>query len=129
MAVNRSALPIALVAAALACGTVPIAYGQQQQPSGPPAKQPATVSDQDIKSFAAAASEVRQLQRVWIPKVEEAGKQGPEEQMKVRQQAISEMTQAVQKNGLSVDRYQEIYQIAQTDPEVQRKIRENMTDK
>ena len=128
MAVNRSALPIAVIAAALACGTVPIAYGQQQ-PSGPPTNQPATVSDQDIKSFAAAASEVRQLQRVWIPKVEEAGKQGPEEQTKVRQQAISEMTQAVQKNGLSVDRYQEIYQIAQTDPEVQRKIRDNMTDK
>jgi hypothetical protein len=128
MVVNRSILPIAVVAAALACGIAPVAYGQQPSP-GPKTDQPASVSDQDIKAFAAAASEVRQLQRVWIPKVEEAGKQGAEEQMKVRQQAISEMTQAVQKNGLSVDRYQEIYQIAQADPEVQRKIRENMPER
>ena len=128
MAMNRNVLPTAVMVAAMVCGIVPAVHGQQQPP-GPRTDQPAAVSDQDIKAFAAAASEVRQLQNVWIPKVEEAGKQGPEAQLKVRQQAIAEMTQAVQKNGLSVDRYQEIYQIAQADPEVQRKIRENMPDR
>lgn len=37
-----------------------------------------------------------------------------------------EMTQAVQNKGLSIDRYNSIRQLAQADPEVQRKVQEPM---
>ena len=124
MALNRSILSIAMTAV-LMCGAVPAALGQQQ-PSGVQTRQPQTVNDKDIQAFAAAAGDVRQINRNWTPKIQAASKEGPEAEQKARQDALAEMTQAVQKNGLSVDRYNQIADLADTDPEVNRKIKERM---
>src|SRR5690349_8896962 len=115
MALAQRVFPtIAVVTAALTFGAVAATQAQQQRPSPsqtqqqrPPQSQTqqSAVSDKEIQAFAAAASDVRQLNQKWIPQVQEAAKQGPDAEQKTRQQAMAEMTQAVQKRGLSVDRY------------------------
>lgn len=125
MGLNRSLLSVAAVIAAAAIAT-PAALAQAQQQPQAQQRQPAAVSDEDIVAFVAAATEVRQLNQTWVPRVQEAAKKGKTEEEATRKQALTELTQAVQKNGLSVDRYQEIYAIAQSDPEVARKVREKM---
>lgn len=132
MAMGRSILPaIALVTAALTVGTVASTQAQQQQrpqqqraPQAPP--QQSAVSDKEIQAFAAAATEVRQLNQKWIPQVQAAAKQGPNAEQKTRQQAMAEMTRAVEKKGLSVDRYSMILDQTQTDPDLNRKVQERM---
>jgi hypothetical protein len=120
-----------VVAAALgaACGLVaPPAIRAQQSPAPPaqPAPQVKPVSDQEIDTFVAAATEVRALNKQWTPKVQEAARQSPEAEQQVRQQALTEMAQAVERKGMSVDRYKQIFQVARSDPEVRRKIVEKM---
>ena len=127
MPLNRSMLSVAAMMAALAGVTAPPAQAQQQAPPPQgPAQKPQVVSDKEIETFAAAATEIRQLNKQWAPKVEAASKESHEAGEAVRRQALTEMAQAVERKGLSVDRYQEIFQVAQTDPEVRRKIVERM---
>jgi hypothetical protein len=130
MAMCRSVLHIiAAMTGALTLGTVSTAQAQQQQPSPQLQTQQPAVSDKEIQAFAAAASEVRQLNQKWLPKVQAAAQQGPDAEQKARQQAMAEMTQAVQKKGLSVDQYSKIVELAQVDPEVQRKVQQRMQPK
>lgn len=130
MAKGLGVLPtIAVVTAALTMGTA-AAQTQQQRPQQQRAPQSQTqqaaVSDKEIQAFAAAATEVRQLNQKWISQVREAAKQGPDAEQKTRQQAMAEMTQAVEKKGLSIDRYSMILDQTQTDPELSRKVQERM---
>ncbi|WP_178133692.1 DUF4168 domain-containing protein [Vineibacter terrae] len=130
MALNRSFLPLATMGLALSCLLVPAAVAQQANPpqGGPPMQQPpaAAVSDQEIETFVAAATEVRNLNKQWTPKVQEAAKQGPQAEQQTRAQALREMALAVEKKGMSVDRYQQIFEVARNDREMQRKIVEKM---
>jgi hypothetical protein len=130
MAMCRSGISIiAAMTAALALGAVSAAQAQQQQRSPQVQTQQPAVSDKQIQAFAAAASEVQQLNRKWLPRVQAAAQQGPDAEDKARQQAMAEMTEAVQKKGLSVDQYNSILQLAQVDPEVQRQVQQRMQPK
>jgi hypothetical protein len=117
------------MAAALTVGAVSTTQAQQQQRSPQLQTQQPAVSDKEIQAFAAAATEVQQLNRKWLPKMQAAAQQGPDAEGKARQQALAEMTDAVQKKGLSVDQYNSILQLAQADPEVQRKVQQRMQPK
>src|SRR5262245_4123750 len=115
---NRVILSIAAVGATLVFSAVASSVQAQQQPqpqtqpqeSKPQAK---PVSDKEIETFAAAATEVRQLNKQWAPKVEAAENESPEAAEAVRRQALTEMAQAVERKGMSVDRYEEIFTVAQ----------------
>jgi hypothetical protein len=130
MALTRGILSVAAVGAALVCLPLYAATAQQQPPAqpqqGPTNEKKASISDKEIETFAAAATEVRQLNKQWAPKVEEAAKKSPEAEKQVRNQALQEMAQAVERKGMSVDRYEEIFTVARADPEVRRKIVEKM---
>ncbi len=127
MALNRNLLFVVATSVGLS-SLVVVPSVLAQSPSPPPQSQPqqTNVSDKEIDTFAAAATEVRQLNKQWSPKVQEAAKQSPEAAEKTRQQALTEMAQAVERKGMSVDRYQQIFEIAQADREVQRKIVDRM---
>ena len=126
MAMCRGGIPIiAAMTAALTLGAVAMAQAQQQQRS-PQVQTPLPVSEKEIDAFAAAATEVQQLNRKWVPRVEAAAQQGRDAEDKARLQARAELTEAVQKKGLSVDRYHSILRLAQADPELQRKIQERL---
>jgi ribosomal protein L20 len=130
MSLKRSALSFALaVSAAAVFGAAWPAQAQQRpmerQQMAPMTPQ-AQVHDREIQAYAAAANEVRQLKQKWIPRFQQAEKESPQAASQIEEDAYNEMVSAVEKKGLSVDRYYEIYELAQVDPEVQRKVIEQL---
>lgn len=131
MTLTRTGFSIAaaLAAAAFLAGAPATA---QQRPADMPggASAPSAaqtrVDEREIQAYAAAAQEVRQLKQKWIPRFQQAEKESPQAAAQVEEDAYTEMVGAVEKKGLSVDRYNEIYELAQVDPEVQRKVIEQI---
>lgn len=132
MLFTRSALSLALaLTAAAVIGGVPAGQAQQQQrpmdrQQNEPMKSQTQVQDREIQAYAAAANEVRQLKQKWIPRFQQAEKESPQAAQRIEEDAYNEMVVAVEKKGLSVDRYNEIYELAQVDPDVQRKVIEQL---
>jgi len=84
--------------------------------------QPPAVSDQDVEAFAAASKDIEKLNIAFLPKFEEANKQGPAAAEVTRRQALDDMKRAVEKRGLSVDKFNAIYDLAGSNPDLQRRI-------
>ncbi|MCK5750704.1 MAG: DUF4168 domain-containing protein, partial [Oricola sp.] len=70
-----------------------------------------------------AEKEINSMVEEWAPKVQAAENQQEAEQL--QGEAQTQMVAAIEKEGLSVDRYNEIYQQAQLDPQLASRIREN----
>lgn len=107
----------AAVAALLLTGSMavaPSAAPAQATQATPPAKTQ-DLSDEQLKSFAAATLEVEDLNQKWSPRIAEAKE--PSEQESIRRQAMGEMAQAVRDEGLTVQGYNEISKVVQADPE------------
>jgi hypothetical protein len=116
-------LAIAMVAAGLIGGQAAVAQAPQR---GPTEQAPSVaVNDKEIQAFAVASNEIQQLRQKWMPKVQEASQQGPDAQQKAEDQALGEMKGAVEKNGLTVEKYNQIAQAAQADPEIRQKIQKH----
>ena len=130
MLLKRSALSFALaLAAAAVFGAASPAQAQQRpmdRQQTEPMRPQTQVQDREIQAYAAAANEVRQLKQKWIPRFQQAEKESPQKAAQVEEEAYTEMVGAVEKKGLSVDRYNEIYELAQVDPEIQRKVIEEL---
>ena len=84
--------------------------------------QQTTIDDSDIQAFAHAALDVHRVKAKWLPEVQAASRRGPAAEAAIEQKAMEEMAQAVEKNGLSVDKYNQIVDLAESDPLVQHKI-------
>jgi len=90
-----------------------------------PAEQSASgYSDAELKSFATAAVEVRRIQIAYAPKYQSAT--SAEEQQQVQRTAVEEMARAVQKEGISVDKYNEIVGQIRENPVVAERVREHL---
>lgn len=109
----------AMAATALAAGFALPAFAQAETET-PQATQPAALTEEELQSYAAAALEVQSLIEEWQPQIEAA--ESPEQASEIGQQAQSEMVMAVEAEGLSVEEYNQITQLAQTDPELQSRI-------
>lgn len=112
------------LAASLGAGAVPYAHAQstgvQQQPEQ---SQPqAHFSKKDMKSFAVASLDIQRIDQTYRPKM--AAAKTPDEQQKVRQEALGKMTQALKDNGLTVKKYNDIATAAQRDPGVASQLRQ-----
>jgi hypothetical protein len=81
----------------------------------------ASYSDAELRSFAAAAVEVHRINSAYLPKMAEAD---PDGQRQLEQKALRETTAAVEKQGLTSDKYDEILSAAQTRGEVAKKVEE-----
>jgi hypothetical protein len=112
---SRSAVMTVLLALVGVFG-VPLTWAQAESA---PTEQTATYSDAELKSFAAAALEVHRINSAYLPQMAEAE---PADQRKLEQQALRETTAAVEKQGLTSDRYDEILSAAQTRTEVAKKV-------
>lgn len=116
---------IAIVAATLvtvAPARVALAQAVESQPG---VNVPA-YSDTELKSFAAAVLEVQRINDVYSAKLQAAAT--PEEQDTVVQTATNQMTQVVEKNGMSVDRFTQILGDAQMSPGLADRVRRHMQD-
>jgi ribosomal protein L16 Arg81 hydroxylase len=88
---------------------------QQSQP-----QQPANIPDQKLDAAAAALQKVVNLQQQYRQKL--AGANGQEEQQQIIAEANGELTKAVTDQGLSVEEYTSIMQVAQNDPQIRDKL-------
>jgi len=85
----------------------------------------ATYSDAELKSFAAAAVDVHRINSNYLPKLADAN---PDEQRQIEKQALQETTQAVEKQGLTSDKYDAILTAAQTKPDVAKKVEQYLNE-
>ena len=115
---TRHRIAIAVAATALAAGLSLPAFAQSEE--APEATQPAAPSDEDLQSYAAAATEIQTIVQEWQPQIE--GAETPEEANELGTQAQVQMVEAVEAEGLSVEQYNQITQLAQADPDLQAKI-------
>jgi hypothetical protein len=115
---TRARLLIVAALVAFGLGLAWVSPAASQSPGPAPAETPKATafSASDLQSFARAAVKVKKLNEVYMPKLQAA--QTPEEQEAVRRDATAKMAEAVERVGLSVDKYNEIYLAARTDPEV-----------
>ena len=99
------------------------ARAQEQRPTQqPPAQEssPApTLSDQKLDQTAAAIKNVQALRKNYSEKMSAAQ---PDEQDKIATEASAAMQKAVTDQGLSVDEYNSVVQLAQDDPNVREQI-------
>lgn len=86
----------------------------------------ASFSDEELKTFVVAVIEVQRINDDYLNKLGSATNREEEEQM--LQSAANEMTQAVEKNGMSVDRFAEILSHTQTSPQLASRVRKKLKD-
>jgi len=94
-------------------------YGSESGQSGQ-----VELNQEQIQTYAAAASEVQGIREQWVPRIRQA--EGNEQQAQLRQQATREMMDAIEQKGLSVQQYNAITKAAQENPELRRRITEQM---
>ena len=83
-------------------------------------------SDAELKSFAGAVVEVHRINDAYIPRLEAAGT--ADEEQKLEAAALREMIQAVEKEGLSVEKYEEILTQTQTNHELVHRLKRPLRD-
>ena len=91
----------------------------QSPPSGPSTSAP-DLSDQKLSATAAAMERVVSVQRNYRQRIAEA--EAPAEKERIVAEAHNEFTKAVTEQGLSVEEYASILDMAQDDHEIRDKL-------
>ena len=86
----------------------------------------AAYSDAELKSFAGAVVEVHRINDAYIPKLQAANT--PDEEQQIEAAALREMVQAVEKEGISVEKYEEILTQAQNNRDVAHRLKQPLRD-
>jgi|SRR5690349_1203642 hypothetical protein len=115
-------LPL-LAATAVTLAWVPAASAQSARPdtSSPGATAPsANITDQKLDAAAAALQRVVSLQKEYRERLAQTPDASAQQQL--IQEANGQLAKAVTDQGLSVEEYSSIIQVAQNDPEVRGKL-------
>jgi hypothetical protein len=91
----------------------------QSNPPGPSSAAP-DLSDQKLNAVAAALQRVASLQKDYRQRLAEA--EAPSEKERIVAEAHNEFTKAVTEQGLSVEEYASILDMAQDNPEIRDKL-------
>jgi hypothetical protein len=97
--------------------------GTPQARSPAPADPAASIPDQKLDAAAAAMQRVASLKRDYLQQLEAAP---PDDQPRIAREAGDALEKAVTDQGLSVEEYTTILEVAQTNPQVRQKIIERM---
>jgi Domain of unknown function (DUF4168) len=117
----RSAAAILLIAIGFAFG--PVASAQVQSPSPNLSQEPQNIPDQKLDAAAAAIGRVAGLKQDYQQRIAAAS---PADKERLVDEALNAMRKAVTDQGLSVDEYDSILEVAQNDPGVREKIRQRI---
>ena len=112
-----------LAAAALTAGcylSIPMVNVPAQSPSPGPSTSAPDLSDQKLSAVAAAIERVASLQKDYRQRIAEA--EAPAEKERIVAEAHNEFTKAVTEQGLSVEEYASILDMAQDDHEIRDKL-------
>jgi|SRR5215469_1239809 hypothetical protein len=117
----RSAAAILLIA--MGFFFTPAASAQVQSPSPDLSQQPQNIPDQKLDAAAAAIKRVAGLKQDYQQRIAAAA---PADQERLLNEAVNAMSKAVTEQGLSVEEYDSILEVAQNDPDVREKIRQRI---
>lgn len=130
------AVSVRMRQAALVClsavvlGTAPAAFAQTAAPGAPaqaqPQAKPSDISDQKLDATAAALEKVTTVKRNFEQKISAAP---AADQKRLTEEANGELAKAVTDQGLSVEEYNSIIQVAQNDPQLRQKILQRVKTK
>lgn len=115
-------LPV-FAAVALALAGTPLLSVPAHAQSAPENTAPGNVpsyDDQELQAYVTAAVQVAEISRDYTSKLR--GAQSVEDKKKVQQEATGKMTQAIKNEGLSVEKYNEIYTAASMDPKLAQRL-------
>lgn len=126
---NKRSLAVACLSAAW-LAVAPAAYAQSPAPNAPaqaqPQVQPSNISDQKLDATAAALEKVTDVKKSYEQKITSAA---PAEKERIASEAQGELSKAVTDQGLSVEEYNSIIQVAQNDPQIREKILQRVKKK
>jgi AmiR/NasT family two-component response regulator len=103
--------------------SVPAANAQVQSPSPGLSDQSSNISDQKLDAVATAIERVASLKQDYQQRIAAAA---PSDKERIANEAINALAKAVIDQGLSLEEYDSILQMAQNDPEVREKIRQRI---
>ena len=86
--------------------------------------EPANYSDAELKSFAVAMVKVAVISDIYMPKLIIADT--AEQQRQVEQVASREMTQAVEDEGMTIERFHQILAHARDNPEIAERVKQHL---
>jgi hypothetical protein len=126
---NKRRLAVACLSVAW-FAVAPAANAQSPAPGAPaqaqPQAQPSNISDQKLDATAAALEKVTDLKKNYEQKMTSAA---PAEKERIANEAQGELSKAVTDQGLSVEEYNSIIQVAQNDPQIRQKILQRVKKK
>lgn len=114
------ALPAALMAAILAFAAPALAAPEDRQAAPPAESAGAQPDDRELSEFVAAFVRLIGVQHGYMMMAQQEEDPAALEQMKA--QAVVDMTQAIERDGLSLDRYNQIAVAVRDDPQLQGKV-------
>lgn len=121
---NAKKLATAITAAALAIAPVVMTPAMAQDSTAPA---PAPVAEDELDAFVVAYKDVIAIEEKFVVRLEEASDEA--EEQAIISEAQAQMTQAVEEvPDIEVDRYVEILQLAQTDPDLQAELTTKLQD-
>ena len=107
------------IAIIFAVGFLMLPFAEQGHTQESP-KQQLSVSDNQLRAFAKVYVEVEKIRRAYEPRLEEA--KNPEEGKQIQIEAISKMQEALTKEGLTIESYKQIFDIARADEDLRKKL-------
>jgi len=116
----------AVGAAWLAVAPAQTTESPSERPEASASKSATPPTDAELKSFAGAVVEVHRISDAYIPKFQAAGT--ADEEQKLEAAAVRDMVQAVENEGLSVEKYEQILTRAQTDRELVYRLKRPLRD-
>ena len=119
----RPAAAILLLAAGVLL--VPAANAQVQSPSPGLSEQAPNISDQKLDAAAAAIERVASLKQDYQQRIAAAAPDDDDKE-RILNEAVNALAKAVTDQGLSVEEYDSILEVAQNDPEIREKIRQRI---
>jgi len=102
------------------CVSIPAVTVQAQSPPPGPSASAPDLSDQKLSAVAAALERLASLQKDYRQRIAEA--EAPAEKERIVAEAHDEFTKAVTEQGLSIEEYASILDLAQDDPEIRDKL-------
>jgi hypothetical protein len=109
----------------IGAGLLPLAAAnaQVQPPSPGLSEQTPNISDQKLDAAAAAIEQVASLKQDYQQRIVAAA---PSDRERIANEAMDALAKAVTDQGLSVEEYDSILEVAQNDPDVREKIRQRI---
>jgi hypothetical protein len=109
----------------IGAGLLPLAAAnaQVQSPSPGLSEQTPNISDQKLDAAAAAIEQVASLKQDYQQRIVAAA---PSDRERIANEAMDALAKAVTDQGLSVEEYDSILEVAQNDPDVREKIRQRI---